>query len=103
MDDAYHLLENDFAAGVNVKLMKCGGPVNFLQIFNLAKRLNKIIMIGCMYESHISMTTGGLLALGLPIDYVDLDSGHLDFYDDPVKGGAEIINGSLSVPGPVLL
>jgi len=103
VEDAYELLTGDYVTGVNIKLMKCGGPMNFLEIFSLAKRLNKIIMIGCNYESHISMTMGANLALGLPIDFVDLDSGHLDFSDDPVTGGAQINNGIISVDGwPVL-
>lgn len=99
--DAYKLLSEDYVSGVNMKLMKCGGPINFLQTFLLAKSLNKIIMIGCMYESNVSMTMGANLALGLPIDYVDLDSGHLDFPDDPAVGGAEVNNGKLSINKPL--
>lgn len=103
VEDAMRLLTNDIVAGVNIKLMKCGGPINFMQIFHLAKRLNKIIMMGCMYETNISMTTGGHLALGLPIDYVDLDSGPLDFYDDPTSGGALIQNGSIRIESPITI
>ncbi len=99
LEDAYNLLSNNYVDGVNVKLMKCGGPINFIKIFNLAKMLNKIIMIGCMYESNISITTGAHLALSLPIDYVDLDSGRLDFADDPAKGGATVKNGKISIAG----
>lgn len=101
--DAYFLLANNYVDGVNIKLMKCGGPINFLKIFHLAKNLNKIIMLGCMYESNISITTGAHLALALPIDYVDLDSGHLDFYDDPTKGGAQVKNGVIGVGSPLTL
>lgn len=95
LDDAIQLLTQDYADGLNIKLMKCGGPVNFIKIFELAKKLNKIIMIGCMYESQISITTGAALALALPIDYVDLDSGRLDFPDDPASGGALIRQGQI--------
>ncbi len=55
------------------------------------------MMIGCTYESNLSITTGANLALALPIDYVDLDSGKIDFADDPVYGGARIVNGMLQV------
>ncbi|MBL7158962.1 dipeptide epimerase [Candidatus Microgenomates bacterium] len=103
VQDAYNLLLGDYVDGVNIKIMKCGGPINFLKIFHLAKSLHKIIMIGCMYESNISITTGALLALALPIDYVDLDSGPLDFYDDPTKGGASIKNGKLVIKKPLTL
>jgi len=98
--DAIFLLTNDYVAGVNIKLMKCGGPVNFLKIFHLAKSLNKIIMLGCMYESNVSITTGANIALGLPVDYADLDSGHLDFCDDPARGGVEIRRGKIRVTSP---
>lgn len=95
--DAVKIITKDYANGVNIKLMKCGGPFNFLRIFHLAKIFNKIVMIGCMYESNISITTGAALALALPIDYVDLDSGRLDFDDDPSQGGAEVANGLITI------
>lgn len=99
VEDAIKLLSNDIVDGVNVKLMKCGGVFNFLEIFKQAKALGKIIMIGCMYESNISITTGAQLALALPIDYVDLDSGSLDFKDDPVIGGAVVKRGRIKIYG----
>lgn len=101
--DAVDIITNDRAAGVNIKLMKCGGPINFIKIFYLAKAYKKIVMIGCMYESSISITTGACLALGLPIDYVDLDSGHLDFYDDPTRGGAAFLKGKIFLSGKLRL
>ena len=94
--DAVKIITGDYAQGINIKLMKCGGPLNFLRIFHLAKSFNKIVMIGCMYESNISITTGAALALALPIDYADLDSGRLDFDDDPSQGGAEVANGFIT-------
>jgi len=72
-----------------------------LEIFRLAKKLDKIVMIGCMYESAASLTTSAQLALGLDIDYVDLDSGPIDFYDDPVKGGVVFKNGRLLLGQPL--
>lgn len=97
--DAEHLLKGGYVDGVNIKLLKCGGPLNFLKIFRLAKEMKKIVMIGCMYESNISITTAAALALALPIDYVDLDSGHLDFIDDPSEGGARVHKGKISLGG----
>lgn len=92
---AAKLLIGDYVAGVNIKLMKCGGPINFLKIFHLAKALKKIVMIGCMYESNISIITGASVVLAVPVDYVDLDSGHLDFNDDPATGGAKVKQGNI--------
>ncbi len=95
--DAEQILKGNYAAGVNIKLAKCGGPINFIKIYDLAKKLKKIVMIGCMYESNISMTTGAYLALGLDLDYVDLDTGHLDFPDDPTIGGAKVKDGQIFI------
>jgi L-alanine-DL-glutamate epimerase-like enolase superfamily enzyme len=55
-------------------------------------------MIGCNYESNISITTGAQLALSLPVDFVDLDSGIFDFDEPDLTGGAVIQRGHISVP-----
>lgn len=93
--DITKILKGNYADGVNIKLMKCGGPLNFLEIYWQVKKMNKLIMIGCMYESNISITTGVSLALALNLDYVELDSGHFDFKDDPASGGAFIKRGQI--------
>lgn len=103
VQDAIELITGEYVDGVNIKLMKCGGPINFTKIFHLAKQYKKTIMIGCMYESNVSLTTAANLALALPIDYVDLDSGHLDFTDDPAQGGMEINRGKISIKSPLSL
>ncbi|MBI2990318.1 MAG: dipeptide epimerase [Candidatus Magasanikbacteria bacterium] len=102
-DSLMSLLSGDYVDGVVLKLMKCGGPVNFVSMFHIAKAFHKGVMIGCMYESNISVTTGAYLALALPIDFVDLDTGHLDFLDDPALGGVEIIGGRINNFSPLAL
>jgi len=101
LNDARRLLMGDYVSGVNIKLMKCGGPINFAKICDLAKSLNKLIMIGCMYESNISITTGAHLALSLHLDYADLDSGAMDFDDDLTVGGAEVRRGMIAIKRPL--
>ncbi len=91
-EDAERILKNGAADGINIKIMKCGGLLDFVEIFSLAKKMGKMVNIGCMYESHLTMAAGAHLALALPIDYVDLDSGLLDFDNDPFYGGV-IFNG----------
>ena len=103
INSAIDILLSDDWDGLNIKLINCGGPINFLKIFYLAKVLKKITMIGCTYESNISMTAGANLALGLPVDYVDLDSGHLDFIDDPTIGGAKVEAGKIKIDKPLAL
>lgn len=82
-DDAIKLLSWDYVDWINVKLMKCGWPINFMKIYHYAKNLDKIVMIWCMYESDISMATWACLAASLPIDFIDLDTWSLDFHNDP--------------------
>lgn len=103
VQDAEKLLKKDYVSGVNIKLFKCGGPINFLKIFFMAKKLKKIIMLGCMSECNISITTGASLALALPIDYVDLDSGNFRFPDDPASGGAQVKKGCISIKQPLVM
>lgn len=99
VDKTVELLRGDYVDGINIKLMKQGGLIGCANIFYLAKKLGKLTMLGCMYESNISITTGARLASALPFDFVDLDSGHLDFYNDPTKGGAYIKNGKIKING----
>lgn len=91
------LLKRNIVDGVNIKLMKCGGIFDFLAIWESAHRLGKKVMIGCMYESHLSIAAGAHIAFALPLDYVDLDSGHLDFHNDPFTGGITIKQGAFTL------
>jgi len=103
VEDTISLLKGDYVDGVNIKLMKCGGPLNFITLFKETCALGKIAMMGCVYESNISITTGAYLALTLPLDYIDLDSGHLDFLDDPAAGGVKFDRGIIKSFSPMLL
>jgi len=99
--DSCRLLLEDDVAGVNVKLMKCGGPLNAAHIIRCAQEHGKIVMIGCMYESNVSLTTAAHLALAFDIDVADIDSGIMDFDDDPATGGLCIHNGRVSIGDPL--
>lgn len=98
-EEAFHLLEHGYADGINVKLMKYGGPSVCAEILEFALARSKIVVLGCMYESNVSITAAAYLALAYPVPFVDLDSGHLDFDDDPTVGGTWIKNGTLQIRG----
>lgn len=69
--------------GVNIKLMKCGGFTPALQMIKSAKKLGLKVMVGCMTESSIGISS---IAHLLPLlDYVDMD-GALLLAKDPAKG-----------------
>lgn len=95
------LMREGCANGINVKLMKCGGPTAAIRMIQEVKKRRGLVMLGCMYESNVSITTAARLALSLPVDIVDLDSGHMDFKNDPVRGGAYVRRGRLFIGEPL--
>jgi L-alanine-DL-glutamate epimerase-like enolase superfamily enzyme len=69
--------------GINIKLMKCGGPTEALRMIYTAQALGLKVMLGCMIESSCAIAAAAHLA---PLaDTVDLD-GHLLINDDPFQG-----------------
>jgi L-Ala-D/L-Glu epimerase len=68
---------------INIKLVKCGGLTPALEMIQLARNLGFKIMIGCMTESTIGISSGAVLA---PLcDYADLDGANL-IANDLAKG-----------------
>lgn len=69
--------------GINIKLMKAGGPQEAMRMIYLAKAMNMKIMLGCMIESAIAISAAAHLS---PlVDWADLD-GNLLLREDPYKG-----------------
>jgi L-alanine-DL-glutamate epimerase-like enolase superfamily enzyme len=74
---------SDFFNGINIKLMKCGGLTPALRMISLARRLDLMVMVGCMTESSVGMSA---IAHILPLlDAVDMDGGVL-ISNDPAEG-----------------
>jgi len=74
--DAYRICSATAVHGVNVKLMK-SGLSGALSIIRIAQAANRKLMIGCMIESPVGLSTALALACGTgAFEYVDLD-GHL--------------------------
>ncbi|MDZ4715276.1 MAG: dipeptide epimerase [Cytophagales bacterium] len=86
--DALELLKPPRAVGIfNIKLMKCGGIGQGLQIANIGYQEGIDLFWGCNDESIISITAGLHAAFACPnTKYIDLD-GSLDLAKDIVKGG----------------
>lgn len=69
--------------GINIKLMKCGGIYQALQIITEARRKNLKIMLGCMSESSCGCSAAAhLISL---TDWYDLD-GPLLISNNPFDG-----------------
>ena len=86
--DALELVKPPRAVGIfNIKLMKCGGIGQALQIANIGLQEGLDLFWGCNDESIISITAGLHVAFACPnTKYIDLD-GSLDLAKDVVKGG----------------
>ncbi len=69
--------------GINIKLMKSGGPQEALRMIQLAQSLGLKVMLGCMIESSVAIAAAAHLA---PMaDWLDLD-GNLLIAADPYAG-----------------
>ena len=66
--------------GVNVKIMKSGGPVQALRQIKEAKGLGMKIMLGCMVETSLGISMA--LNISENVDYFDLD-GFMFLKADP--------------------
>lgn len=72
-----------FFSGVNVKLLKCGGPLEAEAMLRFAKEKNLFRLIGCMSESTLGVSHA--LSLSKYADMLDLDGPFL-ISNDPFKG-----------------
>lgn len=80
--------------GINIKLMKCGSPLEAKRMIDLAREYELQVMLGCMVESTLSVTAAAHLS---PlVDYADLD-GHLLINNDPYQG-ATVAQGRIILP-----
>jgi len=74
-------LPSDLAiAGINLKLMKCGGITPALEMIELARKRGLKILLGCMIETHVGLRAAA--ALGGLVEHLDLDA-HLLTTNDP--------------------
>jgi len=80
--------------GINIKLMKCGGISEAMNMVKKARELNLKTMIGCFIESSLGITAAAHIAS--LFDYVDLD-GALLLKTDPFRG-VKINNGQFTLP-----
>ncbi|MFN8241180.1 MAG: dipeptide epimerase [Bacteroidales bacterium] len=72
-----------FYDGINIKLMKCGGIVNALQMIRIARENNMKILIGCMTETSCAVSAAAQLSPAA--DFADLD-GNLLITNDCFHG-----------------
>jgi L-alanine-DL-glutamate epimerase-like enolase superfamily enzyme len=69
--------------GINIKLMKCGGPGPAMRLMAQARRKGLYVLIGCMIESSLANSAAGVVSLWA--DYADIDGFKL-ISNDPCTG-----------------
>ena len=84
---------------INIKLDKCGGLTDALQIIRLAKQDGKGLMVGNMTGSSLSMAPS--YVVGQFCDFIDLD-GPLFLKEDVNHGLKYADGGIVSKPEPIL-
>jgi L-Ala-D/L-Glu epimerase len=80
--------------GVNIKLAKCGGITPAMRMIANARSKNMRVMMGCMTESSIGISSIGHITPLL--DFVDMD-GALLISNDPAEG-VKVKNGNIIFP-----
>ena len=99
--DAISIVSQNAADLLNIKLAKCGGIRQALQIADIAEAAGIGCMIGAMMEPRVSITAALHVAAAHPnITLVDLDSA--EWINDPsLTGGYTLNRGRLRLTGEV--
>ncbi len=96
-EDAFMVARERIVDVINIKLSKCGGILEALDIISIARASHLELMIGCMLESNVGLAGSVHLACGTGcFSYVDLDSPLL-LKELPFKGGFELEGPFLTV------
>jgi len=76
IDEVKHVVENDIADVINIKLMKCGGVTKAIEILEYCKSKKVPVMMGSMLEGPTSIGYASSLVDTYKdvVKYVDLDS-----------------------------
>ncbi|HVU52286.1 MAG TPA: enolase C-terminal domain-like protein, partial [Polyangia bacterium] len=86
-DDLERLVAARAAHGVNLKLVKHGGPVAAVALGREARRLGLRLMAGAMVETRVGIATMAHVVAALGgVDWIDLDTAFL-LASDPFAGG----------------
>lgn len=98
LNDAKKVIAERCADLINIKLIKCGGPIEAIRIANFAKEKGIGCLFGCTSEVNISLSMAACLSAGLSnVYFIDLDG--LDYVNNtPFSGGIHTDNGLTYVP-----
>lgn len=92
--DAARAIDNGLCDGINIKTAK-SGLLESKAIIDLARRAGKGLMIGCMIETMVGLSSAVFLATGTgAFNVVDLDSVQFLYGPNPYPG--------IAISGPVI-
>lgn len=75
VEDAKELAKINAVKGFNIKLIKCGGLLNALEIIKIAEKANISSMLGCMSESKVALSAAAHLVVSSKnVKACDLDA-----------------------------
>ncbi len=96
--DAIEAVRRDACDMINIKLMKTGGILNAMRVAQIADAANMKCMLGCMSEMRVALTAAAHVVSASPnVLYADLDA-FTEYHVDPVIGGMQFKDGSLTLP-----
>ena len=97
LQEAYAVLKQNAADMINIKLAKCGGIYPATKIIHLAESAGVECMLGCMLESHISITAAVHFAASKKnISRCDLDPPFL-MLENPVESSVSFDGNALTI------
>lgn len=98
LEDAKNIIDHGYGTAINIKLIKCGGPLEAIEIAGFAKRHGIDCLFGCTTEANVALTTAAYISSGVSsIKYIDLDG--LDYIaDSPFIGGIQDKCGNIELP-----
>jgi L-alanine-DL-glutamate epimerase-like enolase superfamily enzyme len=95
--DAIEAVRRGACDMINIKLMKTGGILNAMRVAQIADAADMKCMLGCMSEVRVALTAAAHVVLSSPnVLFADLDA-FTEYDIDPVIGGMQLKDGSLSL------
>jgi len=88
----------DYIDGVNIKMEKCGGVLQGIEIARAAQEQDKKVMLGCMVESSVGISQS--IYISSVADYFDLDGPML--LEDDIADGIRYDRESIEVDREII-
>ena len=103
VEDAKELARINAVKGFNIKLIKCSGLLNALEIIKIAEKANISSMLGCMSESKVSLSAAAHLVVSSKnVKACDLDAYTFFKKDGGIDTGVNFEMKKVSIPNNII-